>query len=122
MNVNKTESYKGKKPKGVVGSPMPKSGTLGSDGGLGSQEPSLPSQQVSHFDNSYPACRQTGREPTTAQLDTLVDKLINEMIDSGSPTVDTLALMLNKEAREAIREGQKETRQGKGLPLKSILD
>ena len=61
-------------------------------------------------------------QPSQEDIQEIADKLITKLIDSGDPLVDTLALMLNKEAREAIEEGRKESREGKEVPITSILD
>lgn len=59
--------------------------------------------------------------PKRKDIEALVDKLINELIDSDSSTVDTLALMLNKKARREIAQGLKEIDEGKRIPFEDVL-
>ena len=61
-------------------------------------------------------------QPSSKAIDVLADEIINKLIDSDDPAVNTLALMLNKEALEAIKQGDKDFAEGKGIPLEDLPD
>lgn len=61
-------------------------------------------------------------QPSSKAIGVLADEIINKLIDRDDPAVNTLALMLNKEAREAIRQGDKDFAEGKGILLDDLPD
>lgn len=54
-------------------------------------------------------------------METVVN-LIDHIIDHEPSLADTLALMVNEDAQTVIKQGTQEKREGKILPLESILD
>jgi hypothetical protein len=60
--------------------------------------------------------------PSEKQIERIADRIINKLIDSGDPLVDTLALMLNQKAVDAINHGRREHAKGKGVPLDALVD